>query len=82
LSPLCFIAHKCLCKIFFCNLGNTIIGHGDSLGSVVVPMCEGKNCFSKTPKYDTVPSQLQALIDLSTSCHQEIKVTLLSFTRT
>ena len=69
-------------KWYFCNIGYTIIGHEDPLSGVVVPKCEGKNCFSKVPNYATTPSQIQALIDLSTSCYQEIKVILQSFKHT
>ena len=54
-------------------LGSTVVSH-DLVDDVSIPVCEGKNCFTRRLTYQTAMTQLDALTNISTYCFQEIKV--------
>ncbi|KAI1889261.1 hypothetical protein AGOR_G00177320 [Albula goreensis] len=53
--------------------GVTVVGH-DAEGRVRVTPCEDPGCYSREVHYGAALAQLRALIQVSTSCQQHVKV--------
>jgi hypothetical protein len=63
----------------YCNMasGSTEILH-DAESKTDVGNCADPGCYSKAVNYNATMRQIMALIDLSTECHQSVRVRSLS----
>ena len=61
--------------VYIPGIGYTSIAH-DFLDETPINKCEGNSCFSKSLRYHSSIAQIKALIDISSSCYQDIMVRL------